>query len=350
MKWRDIMSNIELIATSTFGLEAIVKRELIDLGFEDLKVEDGKITFKGDLSSIPKANLWLRCADRVLLKVGEFKAKSFEELFEKTKALPWGDWITEDGEFTVTGKSVKSQLFSVSDCQAIVKKAVVEKLKTKYNTEWFKETGPKYTIQVALLKDIATLTIDTSGEGLHKRGYRKESVLAPIKETLAAALIKLSYWSPERFLLDPFCGSGTIPIEAALIGKNIAPGLNRTFASEKWPKIGEKIWKEARVHALKAINQDVSLKIFGTDKNVRSIDIAKENAFEAGVDLDTVFITKDFSEFEIKDKYGVLICNPPYGERLGEKQEVEKLSKKMGEIFNKEETWSKYIITSYEYF
>lgn len=344
------MSNIELIATTTFGLEAVVKRELLDLGFEDLKVENGKITFTGPISSIPKANLWLRCADRVLLKIGEFRATTFEELFEKTKSLPWEEWITEEGEFTVTGKSVKSKLFSVSDCQAIVKKAVVEKLKTKYKTEWFKENGPKFTIQVSLLKDIATLTIDTSGEGLHKRGYREKSVLAPIKETLASALVKLSYWNKDRLLLDTFCGSGTIPIEAALIGKNIAPGLNRKFASEEWPKIGNDIWKNERVKALKEIDQDVKLNIIGSDKDKKAIEIAKENAFNAGVDLDITFITKEFSEYKINDEYGILICNPPYGERLSEKREVEELYRKMGRLFNKKETWSKYILTSYEDF
>lgn len=344
------MSSIELIATSTFGLEALVKREVIDLGYENIKVEDGKVTFTGDINAIPKANLWLRCADRVLLKMGEFKATSFEELFEKTKALPWGDWITEDGEFTVTGKSVKSQLFSISDCQAIVKKAVVEKLKSKYKTEWFKENGPKYTIQVSLLKDIATLTIDTSGDGLHKRGYRETSVLAPIKETLAAALVKLSYYHKEKVLLDPFCGSGTIPIEAALIAKNIAPGLNRKFASEEWPRIGNDIWKEEKVKALKSINQDVTLKIYATDMNEEAIEIAKENAINAGVEEDIEFKVEKLSTINIKDEYGVIICNPPYGERLGEKHEVEKLYKLMGEVFKEKLTWSKYIITSNENF
>lgn len=206
------MANIELIATSTFGLEAVVKREVEQLGYKKITVENGKVTFSCDESGIPRTNLWLRTADRVLLKMGEFKALSFEELFQGTKALPWDEWITEDGEFTVTGKSVNSKLFSVSDCQAIVKKAVVEKLKEKYKTEWFKEDGPKYTIQVSILKDIATLTIDTSGEGLHKRGYRVENVEAPIKETLAAAIVSLSYWNSNRILLDPFCGSGTIPM------------------------------------------------------------------------------------------------------------------------------------------
>ncbi|WP_427339362.1 THUMP domain-containing class I SAM-dependent RNA methyltransferase [Caloranaerobacter sp. DY30410] len=344
------MPKIELIATTTFGLESVVKREVQNLGYTDIKVENGKVMFTADESAIPKANIWLRSADRVLLKMGEFKALTFEELFEKTKALPWEEWITEDGEFTVTGKSVKSKLFSVSDCQAIVKKAVVEKLKTKYKTEWFKETGPKFTIQVSLLKDIATLTIDTSGDGLHKRGYRVNQVEAPLKETLAAALIQLSYWNQDRILLDPFCGSGTIPIEAAMIGKNIAPGLQRSFASEQWPRIGKKLWKDARVEALKSIRQDVKLNILASDINKEAIEIAKENAFEAGVDDCIKFSVMNATEINIKDKYGVIICNPPYGERLGEENEVNKLYKRLGKTFSKLDTWSIYVLTSNEKF
>jgi putative N6-adenine-specific DNA methylase len=344
------MEKFELIATSTFGLESVVKRELINLGYTDIKVENGKVTFVGDVSDIAKANIWLRTADRVLLKMGEFKALSFEELFEKTKALPWEEWITEDGEFTVVGKSVKSKLYSISDCQAIVKKAVVEKLKTKYNTEWFKETGPKFTIQVALLNDIATLTIDTSGEGLHKRGYRNKALEAPIKETLASALVQLSYWNPERLLLDPFCGSGTIAIEAAMIGKNIAPGLQRNFASEEWPRIGKDIWKKVRTEALKAIKQDLELKILASDIDSDAIEVAKENAFNAGVDDCIEFSVKDATSIKIKEQYGVIVTNPPYGERLGEKKEIQDLYRNMSKVFKKLDTWSIYVLTSYERF
>lgn len=344
------MKEIELIATSTFGLESIVKKEILDLGYKDIMVENGKVTFKGDIASIPKSNLWLRCADRVLVKVGEFKALSFEELFEKTKALPWDEWISKDGKFTVTGKSIKSKLFSVPDCQAIVKKAIVEKLKTKYKVEWFEETGPEYTIQVALLKDIATLTIDTSGTGLHKRGYRVESVIAPIKETLAAAMVLLSYWNKDRVLLDPFCGSGTIPIEAALIGKNIAPGLNRSFASEDWQIIGKEIWKKEKVKALKAIDQNVKLKIYASDIDPKAIKSARENSFEAGVDDCIEFKKINFTDINLEESYGVMICNPPYGERLNEFENIKKLYMDMGRIFNKLETWSKYVITSCEDF
>ncbi|MBW4828031.1 MAG: class I SAM-dependent RNA methyltransferase [Clostridiaceae bacterium] len=340
------MGQIELIATSTFGLESVVKREVSTLGYEDIEVENGKVTFKCDEKAIPKSNIWLRTADRVLLKMGEFKATSFEELFERTKALPWEDWITEDGEFTVVGKAVDSKLMSVPDCQAIVKKAVVEKLRTKYNTEWFKETGAKFTIQVSILKDIATLTIDTSGEGLHKRGYRLESVEAPIKETLAAALVQLSFWNHERVLVDPFCGSGTIAIEAAMIGKNIAPGIQRNFAAEEWPRVKKEYWKDERISARKAIIQDRDLKIIASDIDKKAAKIAEENAFEIGVDDCIEFKTEDVLNLKLNDKYGVIISNPPYGERIGEKEEVEKLYREIGKRFNKLDTWSIYILTS----
>jgi putative N6-adenine-specific DNA methylase len=344
------MAEIELIATATFGLESVVKRELINLGYNELKVENGKITFKATEKDIPIANLWLRSADRVLLKMGEFKATSFEELFEKTKALHWDEWITEDGEFTVEGKSVNSQLYSISDSQAIVKKAVVEKLKTKYHTDWFKETGAKFTIEVSILKDIATLTIDTSGQGLHKRGYRLKSVEAPLKETLAAALVQLSYWNKDRFLIDPFCGSGTIPIEAAMIGKNIAPGLNRNFASEEWPRVKKEYWRDARRNAWDAMLKDTKLNIIGSDIDAKAIKIAKENAYEIGLEEDIIFLTRDFREIEFRDDYGVIICNPPYGERIGEKDEVRRLYKDMGKIFTKLDTYSVYVLTSNEDF
>lgn len=344
------MNKIDLIATSTFGLEAVVKREVQSLGYEGVSVENGKVNFVGDLSAIPKANLWLRTADRVLLKIGEFKAMSFEELFENTKSLPWEKWITKDAEFTVIGKSINSKLFSVPDCQAIVKKAVVEKLKTVYDTDWFEETGPRYTIQIALLKNIATLTIDTSGEGLHKRGYRETAVVAPLKETLAAAMIQLSYWNKDRILADPFCGAGTIAIEAAMIGKNIAPGLKRSFVSEDWPQIGKELWKKERDNALKAINQDVKLKILASDIDENAIEIAQNNATIAGIDDCIEFKVADVAELEFEENYGVIICNPPYGERLSETQDVIRLYTIMGKKFNKLNTWSKYILTSFEGF
>lgn len=344
------MGNIELIATATFGLEAVVKRELMNLGYNDLKVENGKVTFTGTEKDIPKTNLWLRTADRVLLKMGEFKALTFEELFQQTKKLPWEEWITEDGNFVVEGKSIDSKLFSISDCQRIVEKAVVEKLKTKYNVEWFEKTGPKYTIEVSLLKDIATLTIDTSGEGLHKRGYRDRQGDAPIKETLAAAMILLSYWNKDRVLFDPFCGSGTIPIEAAMIGRNMAPGLDRSFAAEEWPRVNSEYWRDAKKEAFQAIDNKTKLHILGCDIDRKSILRARDNAANFGLEDDIAFFIKDFRDAELKNEYGVVITNPPYGERISEKREVERLHKDLGIKFKELDTWSVYVITSNENF
>lgn len=344
------MGKINLIATATFGLEACVKREAIRLGFENIKTYDGRVEFTGDESTIAKANLWMRFASKILIKVGEFKATTFDQLFEGAKALDWGSWITEDGKFTVTGKSVKSTLFSVPDCQAIVKKAVVEKLKQKYHVSWFDETGADYTIQVALLNDIATLTIDTSGGGLHKRGYRETAMVAPLKETLAAAMVDLSYWNKSRIFLDPMCGSGTIPIEAALIARNIAPGLNRKFASEGWARIDSGIWKQARIDAYKAINYDVMPQIYGSDMDEEAIEVAKENAIKAGVDDCIEFSVKPCQQVVLPGDYGCLITNPPYGERIGELKEVEDLYRSLGKIMATNPTWSSYVITSMEYF
>jgi putative N6-adenine-specific DNA methylase len=246
------MDKIELIATAAFGLEAVVAKELKELGYKDQMVENGRVTFYGDELAVCRANLWLRTADRVLLKMGEFKAESFEELFEQTKALPWPDWLPVNAEFPVTGKSIKSKLFSVPDCQAIVKKAIVEKMKSKHKMQWFEETGPRYKVEIGLLKDTATLTVDTSGAGLHKRGYRELTAAAPLRETLAAAMVLLSKWPADRALIDPFCGSGTIPIEAALIGLNIAPGLRREFDAQAWPNIPATLWRQARQEAAEA--------------------------------------------------------------------------------------------------
>lgn len=341
---------VELIATSTFGLESVVAEEVKELGFENVITENGKVTFKADISAIPKANLWLRTADRVRLKVGEFEAKSFEELFEKTKALPWSDWLPENAQFPVEGKSVKSTLFSVSDCQAITKKAIVEHLKGKYKKEWFEESGPLFKIEVALLKDIATLTIDTSGVALHKRGYRTLIGGAPLKETMAAALIKLSRWNPRTVLVDPFCGSGTIPIEAALIGQNIAPGMNREFASEEWPAIPREIWRDARKETHDLARYDEPLEIIGTDIDDEVLKIARVNAGEAMVGDSIHFQRLALSELRSKKKFGKIICNPPYGERLGEEKEVERLYREMGRVFQELDTWSYYVITSNENF
>ncbi|MDY0010915.1 MAG: class I SAM-dependent RNA methyltransferase [Candidatus Izemoplasmatales bacterium] len=340
------MKIYELIATTTFGLEAIVKRELVDLGFEIIETENGKVTFKSDIRGIVKANLWLRCADRVLLKVAQFKAITFDELFEKTKKIDWSEFIPKNGRFPVDGQSVKSTLFSISDSQAIVKKAIVENLKTKYKLEWFPEDGPVFNVKVSLLKDIATLTIDTSGNALHKRGYRQNAVIAPLKETLAAALVKLSFWNKDRVLIDPFCGSGTIAIEAALIGKNIAPGLYREFASMSWPLIENEIWKEATREALTMIDNTSSIEILGYDNVQENIDASIANAEEAGV-LDCIkFELKDFYDLNLTDDYSVIITNPPYGERLSELEEVKNLYKVFGQKLSKLETLSIYVITS----
>jgi putative N6-adenine-specific DNA methylase len=344
------MSKLQLIATSAFGLEAIVARELKQLGYTDQLVENGRVTFSGDEEAICRTNLWLRSADRILVKIGEFYARTFVELFENTKALPWDEWIPEDAEFPVVGKSVKSQLASVPDCQAIVKKAIVEKLKSKYKKEWFEETGPLYKVEVALLKDLATITIDTSGVGLHKRGYRKLVSGAPLKETLAAAMLMISRWKNDRVLVDPFCGSGTIPIEAALIGKNIAPGINRTFSAEKWENIPHILWKQAREEAADLIKKDVKLRIQGSDIDKDVMSLARYHARKAGVADDIHFQRMDMSDLSSRFKYGYIICNPPYGERLGEAKKVEALYRKMGNVFKNLDTWSYYILTSYPEF
>lgn len=344
------MSKLALIATATFGLEAIVAQELKDLGYNQLTVENGKVTFTAEEKDICLANLWLRTADRVRLKVGEFKAVTFDELFEKTRALPWADILPEDAEFPVDGKSVKSTLFSISDCQAIVKKAIVENMKKRYQKKWFEEKGALYRIEVSLLKDKATLTIDTSGPGLHKRGYRLAGSEAPLRETLAAALVYISRWKPDTTLIDPFCGSGTIPVEAAMIGQNIAPGLSRRFASEQWPNIPKSYWQECRKEAHELALYDRQLDITGTDVDPGVIKIARENAAEAGVDQQIHFQARPFNELSSKKKYGKIICNPPYGERLNEHKEVEKLYKQMRKIFNQLDTWSFYILTAHENF
>jgi putative N6-adenine-specific DNA methylase len=344
------MGKYQLIATSAMGLEAIVAKEVRSLGYE-CEVENGKVTFTGDESAIARCNLWLRTADRIKIKVAEFKAYTFDELFEKTKALDWENYLPEDAEFPVIGKSVKSKLFSVSDCQAIVKKAVVEKLKMQYSRNtWFEESGALYRIEVALLKDVATITIDASGQGLHKRGYRVDQGEAPLKETLAAALVLLTNWKPDRPFLDPFCGSGTIPIEAALIGQNIAPGFNREFVSEGWNWIPSKVWETARAEVEDLANYDQPLDISGSDIDHRMVRIAQENAFEAGLGDLIHFKQMQVSDISVKEEYGVIVGNPPYGERLGDKKAVEQMYKEMGEAFKSLDTWSIYMLTSNENF
>ncbi|MCQ6277868.1 class I SAM-dependent RNA methyltransferase [Bacillus sp. EB600] len=344
------MGKYQLIATAAMGLEALVAKEVRALGYE-CQVENGKVIFEGDESAIARCNLWLRTADRIKVIVGEFKALTFDELFEKTKKLPWEQYLPEDAEFPVIGKSVKSKLFSISDCQAIVKKAVVEKLKSHYKrTSWFEETGALHRIEVALLKDIATITIDASGIGLHKRGYRADQGVAPLKETLAAALVMLTNWHPNRPFWDPFCGSGTIPIEAALIGQNIAPGFNREFVSEGWGWIPASVWKDARNEAEDLAKYDQPLDITGSDIDHRMVKIAQENAFEAGFGDIIQFKQMQVKDLTTKKEYGVIVGNPPYGERLGEKNEIEHMYREMGQAFASLDTWSIYILTSNENF
>ncbi|PQD96959.1 RNA methyltransferase [Pradoshia eiseniae] len=345
------MMKMTLIATAAMGLEALVAQEVRDLGYE-CTVENGRVLFEGDETAIARANMWLRTADRVKILVGEFKAFTFDELFEKTKKLPWENYLDETAEFPVLGKSVKSKLFSVSDCQAIVKKAIVERMKKAYKKDgWLDENGPLYRIEVGLLKDRATLTIDTTGpQALHKRGYRTGQGEAPLKETLAAALVKLTNWTPDRPLVDPFCGSGTIAIEAALIGQNIAPGFNREFVSEQWPMIDSSVWDKVRDEAEEKANYDQPLDISGYDIDHKMVNIAKENALEAGLGDLIQFKQMQVKDFTTTKEYGVIIGNPPYGERLSDRPSVERMYKEMGEVLRQYETWSVYMMTSDENF
>ena len=339
-------AQLDLIATSAFGLEAIVARELQWLGYEAKTIQPGRVLFNGSEADICRTNLWLRTADRILVRLGAFEARDFGQLFDGVRALPWEDWITAEAEFPVSGRSVKSQLSSVPACQKIVKKAVVERLKAAYGVEWFAETGPKYSVEVALLNDLATLTIDTSGTGLHKRGYRPLMGHAPLKETLAAALLLLSVWRPERPLVDPFCGSGTIPIEAALIGRNIAPGLNRNFAAEQWPRLPAALWEAARQQAREAVRPNLSARIIGTDLDEGVLSLARFHAAKAGVAADIHFQQRGFAELSSKRSYGCVVCNPPYGERLGQSAEVLAIHRAMPDVFRRLKTWSFYILTA----
>ncbi len=341
--------NYTLIATSTFGLEKVVANELKELGYDDLKIENGKVTFEGDEMDIVTCNMWLRTADRVLIQMAEFKAETFEELFQGTLAVNWGDIIPITGFMHIVGKSVKSKLFSVPDCQSIVKKAVVEAMKRKYRRDLFSEDGAEYKIEVGILKDIVTLTLDTTGPGLHKRGYREMAGVAPMKETLAAALVLLSKWEPSRLLADPFCGSGTIAIKAAMIAKNIAPGLNRSFVCEQWDIISQDLWEDIRKYARNSIN-DKEFRIMASDIDGRVLQTARVNAKKAGVEEYISFQKLDVKDFSSKKRYGFIITNPPYGERIGELKEVEALYKVMGEVFQNLYDWSYFVITSYEGF
>lgn len=344
------MKKIELIAPCHFGLEAVLKKEIYDLGYDIVEVEDGRVTFEGDAEAICRANVFLRTAERVLLKIGKFHAETFDELFEGIKALPWEDYIPEDGKFWVTkASSIKSKLFSPSDIQSIVKKAMVEHLKREYHVDWFEETGAPYPVRIFLLKDEVTVTIDTSGESLHKRGYRTLSSKAPITETLAAALILLTPWRKDRILVDPFCGSGTFPIEAAMIAAGIAPGMNRSFLAMQWTNlIPEELWEDTVEEARDQIDYDVETHIQGYDMDGEIIKAARENAKRAGVDHLIHFQQREVAQLNHPKKYGFIITNPPYGERLEEKAALPELYTQIGEAYKRLDSWSLYMITSYE--
>ncbi len=340
------MSRIELIATATFGLEAVVKREIENLGYPILKSEDAKITYLADERGIVRSNLWLRSADRVLVRIGEFDAAESEDLFQQTKGLPWEEWIPPDGKFTVNCTTVKSALRSESVCQKTVKKAIVERLGDFYMMDHFPETGAEYTVKATILRDRVTLTIDTSGVGLHKRGYRVKNVEAPIKETLAAAMVQLSFWKADRLLIDPFCGSGTIAIEAAMYMRNIAPGLSRSFASQSWECIPADIWKEEKRRAYEAIDYDTEIRIEASDISRKAVAAAKENAEEAGVDDCISFSVRPFEKVVPQEEYSVIICNPPYGERIGLKGGMKASYLHFKRLLEHDTTLSAYIITA----
>lgn len=337
----------QLLAVCPMGLEAVVAKEIQELGY-DTTVENGRIFFEGDETAIVKCNLWLRTADRIKIVVGQFKATTFDELFEKTKSLPWEAIIEQDGNFPVQGRSVKSTLFSVPDCQAIVKKAIVERLKRAYQERgWLNETGAKYPIEVSILKDNALLTIDTSGSGLNKRGYRLAQGEAPIKETLAASLIRLANWTGDTPLIDPFCGSGTIAIEASLIAQNIAPGFNRDFVSESWDIMPDRLYDEMRDEADQQANYDRKLEIYASDIDPEMIEIARRNAEEVGLADIIQFSVKDVNTLTIEtDEPIALIGNPPYGERIGDRDEVEQMYRYLGELMNHNPHLSTYVLTS----
>lgn len=344
------MKYIELIAPCHFGLESVLKREILDLGYEISKVEDGRVTFLGDAEAICRANIFLRTAERILLKVGEFRAVTFEELFEKTKALAWEAYVPANGKFWVTkAASVKSKLFSPSDIQSIMKKAMVERLKKVYHQEWFPEDGASYPVRVFLMKDVVTIGIDTSGVSLHKRGYRQLSSKAPITETLAAALIMLTPWRRDRILVDPFCGSGTFPIEAAMMAANIAPGMNRSFTAEQWTTlIPRKLWYESVEEASDLMEDQIEVDIQGYDIDGDVVKAARQNAADAGVDHLIHFQQRPVSQLRHPKKYGFIITNPPYGERLEEREALPELYRTFGESFRRLEDWSAYMITSYD--
>lgn len=344
------MKMYQLVAPCHFGLEAVLKREIYDLGYEITQVEDGRVTFEGDAEAICRANVFLRTAERVLLLVGRFRATTFDELFEGVKALPWEEYLPKDAKFWVKkASSIKSKLFSSSDIQSIVKKAVVERLKREYEVEWFPEDGAAYPIRVFLLKDEVMVTLDTSGESLHKRGYRTMTSKAPLTETLAAALLMLTPWKADRIFVDPFCGSGTFPIEAAMMAANIAPGMHREFIAEQWTNlIDRKLWYETVEEAEEMVDTSVAVDIQGYDIDGEVVKAARENAKRAGVADMIHFQERQVSELRHPKKYGFIVTNPPYGERLEDKKDLPELYTQIGEAYRNLDSWSMYMITSYE--
>lgn len=344
------MKTYDLIAPCHFGVEAVLKREIYDLGYDPKEVTDGRVVFDGDAEALCRANVNLRVAERILLRVGHFHAETFEELFEGVRALPWEDYLPKDAVFWVKkASSIKSRLFSPSDIQSIVKKAIVERLKSVYHVDWFEENGAEYPIRVFLMKDEVTVALDTTGESLHKRGYRTKAGDAPISETLAAALIKLTPWRSGRILIDPFCGSGTFLIEAAMMAANIAPGASRSFLSEQWTNLlPERLWQEAREEAEELIDRAVETDIQGFDIDGNVVALARENAQRAGVEKLIHFQKRDAKELSHSKKYGFIITNPPYGERLSEKEALPELYRMIGEAVRRLPTWSTYLITSFE--
>ena len=344
------MEKMEWIAPCHFGLESVLKREIQDLGYEIVQVEDGRVTFAGGMDAVCRGNIFLRTAERILLKVGSFRAETFEELFERTKEIPLEEYIPQDGKFWVTkAASVKSRLFSPSDIQSIMKKAMVERLKTRYRIQWFPETGSSYPVRVFLMKDVVTVGLDTTGTSLHKRGYRPVAGKAPIAENLAAALIMLTPWKRDRILVDPFCGSGTFPIEAAMMAANIAPGMNRSFTVESWTNlIPKKSWYEAVNEAQDMIDDNIEADIQGYDADGEVLRAARRNAEEAGVSHLIHFQQREVKDLSHPKKYGFIITNPPYGERLEEKETLPRIYKEFGDAFRKLDSWSAYMITSYD--
>lgn len=344
------MRKFELIAPCHFGMESMLKREIDELGYDITEVADGRVTFFGDEEALCRANIFLRTAERILVKIGSFHAESFEELFQGTKALPWEEYIPADGRFWVAkAASVKSKLFSPSDIQSIMKKAMVERLKDVYHVNWFSEEGASFPVRVFLMKDQVTVGLDGTGESLHKRGYRKLTAKAPIAENLAAALIMLTPWNAGRILVDPFCGSGTIPIEAAMMAASMAPGAKRGFTAEDWPHVvGEGLWRDAREEAEEMVDLDIDTDIQGYDVDEHMVEIARANARLAGVEKLIHFQRRDIAQLSHAKKYGFIITNPPYGERLHDKEEMPALYRTIGERFRALDSWSMYLISAYE--